>query len=264
MPMTTSRVESVGSSPTWTAPRTSVNRPRTLVSMKWRPTKATSACAGSTSHLPGVGRAVPSTMRTASPGTMAVMAVSWGLPRERPVRLRAHAHNALGGRRRQERAHARFAYAADMSGEPDGVAAWAALLRVHAAVVPKLERALAAQGMPLSWYDVLLELNAAPGRQLRMSELGARVVLSRERVSRVVDELERAGLVRRERNPDDKRSLLAIVTSQGRARLRAAAPTYLAGIDRHYTRHLGADEIKVIRTALGRVLEAEDGLRLRR
>jgi DNA-binding MarR family transcriptional regulator len=145
-----------------------------------------------------------------------------------------------------------------MSGEPDGVAAWAALLRVHAAVVPKLERALAAQGMPLSWYDVLLELNAAPGRQLRMSELGARVVLSRERVSRVVDELERAGLVRRERNPDDKRSLFAIVTSQGRARLRAAAPTYLAGIDRHYTRHLGADEIEVIRTALGRVLEAED------
>jgi DNA-binding MarR family transcriptional regulator len=156
------------------------------------------------------------------------------------------------------------AYAAAMSGEPDAVAAWAALLRVHAAVVPKLERELAAQGMPLSWYDVLLELNAAPGRQLRMSELGARVVLSRERVSRVVDELERAGLVRRERNPDDKRSLFAIVTPQGRARLRAAAPTYLAGIDRHYTGHLRADEIKVIRTALGRVLEAEDALRLRR
>jgi len=145
-----------------------------------------------------------------------------------------------------------------VSGVPDGVSAWAALLRVHAAVVPKLERALAAEQMPLSWYDVLLELNAAPRRRLRMAELAARVVLSRERVSRVVDELERAGLVLRERNPDDKRSIFAVTTPQGRARLRAVAPTYLAGIERHYTSHLTDEEIRVISAALGRVLEAEE------
>ena len=93
----------------------------------------------------------------------------------------------------------------DSAPADDRVAAWAALLRVHAALVPMLERELAAaHAMPLSWYDVLLELNAAPDRRLRMSELGARVVLSRERVSRVVDELVRAGLVSRERNPEDR------------------------------------------------------------
>ena len=140
----------------------------------------------------------------------------------------------------------------------DRVAPWAALLRVHAAVLPKLERALAAQQMPLAWYDVLLELNAAPDRRLRMSELGARVVLSRERVSRVVDELERAGLVRRERNPDDRRSLFAVLTPEGRARLRAAAPVYLEGIERHYTGHLEDEEIRVISAALARVLQAEE------
>jgi DNA-binding MarR family transcriptional regulator len=140
----------------------------------------------------------------------------------------------------------------------DRVAPWAALLRVHAAVLPKLERALAAQQMPLAWYDVLLELNAAPDRRLRMSELGARVVLSRERVSRVVDELERAGLVRRERNPDDRRSLFAVLTPEGRDRLRAAAPVYLEGIERHYTGHLEDEEIRVISAALGRVLQAEE------
>ena len=68
-----------------------------------------------------------------------------------------------------------------------------------------------------------------------MSELGSRVVLSRERVSRVVDELERAGLVARERNPDDKRSVFAGITPAGRDQLRAAAPGYLAGIERHFT-----------------------------
>lgn len=140
----------------------------------------------------------------------------------------------------------------------DRVAAWASLLRVHAALVPKLERELAGRGLPLSWYDVLLELNSAPGRRLRMSELSARVVLSRERVSRVVDELERSGLVTREANPEDGRSTLAGITKDGRARLRAAAPTYLAGIERHFTRHLDDAEIRVLIAALGRVLEAEE------
>jgi DNA-binding MarR family transcriptional regulator len=91
-----------------------------------------------------------------------------------------------------------------------------------------------------------------------MTELGARVVLSRERVSRVVDELERAGLVRRERNPDDGRSLLAVLTDDGRARLRAVAPTYLAGIARHFGAHLDDDEARVVDAALSRVVEAQE------
>lgn len=145
-----------------------------------------------------------------------------------------------------------------MSQDVDRVGAWAAVLRVHAAVVPKLERALGPTGLALSWYDVLLELNAAPQRKLRMTELGARVVLSRERVSRVVGELERVGLVRREPNPDDGRSSFAVLTAAGRTRLRAAAPTYLAGIERHFTSHLSDSEIRVLTRALGRVLAAEE------
>src|SRR6478752_8846 len=145
-----------------------------------------------------------------------------------------------------------------MNADDEQVRAWASVLRVHAAVVPRLERELAAVGMPLSWYDVLLELNTAPDRRLRMTELGARAVLSRERISRVVDELERAGLVRRERNPDDGRSSFAVVTSEGRARLRAAAPVYLAGIESHFAGHLSDEEIRILTGALGRVLAAEE------
>jgi DNA-binding MarR family transcriptional regulator len=145
-----------------------------------------------------------------------------------------------------------------MAPDDHRVAAWAGVLRVHAAVVPRLERELAAVGMPLSWYDVLLEVNSAPGRRLRMTELGARAVLSRERVSRVVDELERAGLARRERNPDDGRSLLAAITDEGRARLRAAAPIYLGGIARHFGSHLGDDEARAVAAALQRVVAAEE------
>ena len=137
------------------------------------------------------------------------------------------------------------------------VASWAALLRVHAALVPLLDRELqAACGLPLTWYDVLLELNAAPGRRLSMGELGQAAVVSRTRASRVVDSLAAAGLVIRETNPDDRRSAYATITEAGRERLRAAAPTYLGGIRRHFTDRMTAAESRAVAAALEKVLAA--------
>ena len=148
-----------------------------------------------------------------------------------------------------------------MTGMPeavDRVAAWAALLRTHAAVVPKLERALQGTGLPLTWYDVLLVTNAAPDRRMRMTELGERAVVSRERVSRVVTDLERAGLIERQPNPDDGRSSFAAITAEGRKRLRASAPVYLQAIEDHFLSHLEEDEIRVLSRALGKVMQAEE------
>src|SRR5438046_9554315 len=115
--------------------------------------------------------------------------------------------------------------------------AWGALLQVHAAVVPVLDQKLLAEvGMPLRFYDVLLELAAAPERKLRMSDLADRVVLSRTRVSRLVEEMVSAGLVVREQNPEDGRSAYAALTELGLRRYRQAAPIYLAGIEEHFAR----------------------------
>ena len=140
-----------------------------------------------------------------------------------------------------------------------GVGAWALLLRTHAALVPRLNKELeAARGLPLNWYDVLLELNAAPGRRLRMQELGNRVVLSRSQASRVVDELARAGLACREPDPQDRRGSYATLTDAGRQALRSAAPVYLAGIAAHFTDHLTQDELRVMHDALTRVLDAAE------
>jgi DNA-binding MarR family transcriptional regulator len=135
------------------------------------------------------------------------------------------------------------------------VGAWAALLQVHAELVPRLDQALQqAAGLPLSWYDVLLELAAGPGRRLTMGELAQRVVLSRTRVSRIVDELVAAGLVRREGNPDDGRSAFAVLTADGLARYRAAAPHYLASIEREFASALTDGELGAVAAALRKVL----------
>jgi DNA-binding MarR family transcriptional regulator len=133
-----------------------------------------------------------------------------------------------------------------------------ALLKVHAALVPRLDRELQeAHGLPLTWYDVLLELNAAPERRLTMGQLGSVAAVSRTRVSRVVDELVRAGLVAREPNPDDGRSAYAALTPAGRAALRKAAPTYVAAVQREFADHLTTREAEVLAGALRKVLDAD-------
>lgn len=134
---------------------------------------------------------------------------------------------------------------------------WGALLKVHAALVPRLDRELQeAHGLPLTWYDVLLELNGAPERRLTMGQLGSVAAVSRTRVSRVVDELVRAGLVAREPNPDDGRSAFAALTPAGRTALRKAAPTYVAAVQREFADHLTAREAEVLAGALRKVLAA--------
>jgi DNA-binding MarR family transcriptional regulator len=137
------------------------------------------------------------------------------------------------------------------------VHAWRAVLLAQSRVVRAIERDLDAAGaISLGWYDVLLELNAAPERQLRMQDLAARVVLSRTRVSRIVTELADAGYVERREDPADRRAWLATLTAEGRAVLRATAPSYMEGIEQHFNRHLTADERKAIATALQKVVDA--------
>src|SRR5690349_12178463 len=117
--------------------------------------------------------------------------------------------------------------------EDPAVDAWRGLLVAHSRLVPAVEADLRAAGqVPLSWYDVLLELNAAPYRRLRMSELGQRAVLSRTRVSRVVDELTAAGLAERQPDESDGRSSFAVLTPRGREALRGAWPAYREAIKR--------------------------------
>lgn len=138
-----------------------------------------------------------------------------------------------------------------------GVAAWAALLRAHAAVLRVLEGEVQRRtGLPLARYDVLLELNSADEGRLRMQQLSERVVLSRTRVSRLVGEMADDGLVEQVGDPTDGRAVLAVITPAGHAALRAAAPVYLQGIQEHFVRHLSERQIEALRAALEPVIAA--------
>jgi DNA-binding MarR family transcriptional regulator len=139
-----------------------------------------------------------------------------------------------------------------------GLRAWRSMLLAYDAAMRAIDAELERAGcIALPWYDVLLELNAERGRRLRMQELAGRVVLSRTRVSRIVDEMARAGLVTKTRDDVDRRSVWATITDAGKRELRKTAPRYLAGIQAHFAAHLTESEKETLARALTHVHAAQ-------
>lgn len=121
---------------------------------------------------------------------------------------------------------------------------WRSFLGAHARVLRCLEaELLAEQRLSVVSYDVLVQLAETPDRQLRMAELADRVLLSRSGVTRLVDRLERAGLVSRHRVADDGRGVIAELTPAGIDRLRHASRTHLAGVVRHFVAQFEPHEL---------------------
>jgi len=133
--------------------------------------------------------------------------------------------------------------------------AWMALLQTHATVVGALEEALLAErNLPLSWFEVLIQLTAQPDGRLPMQELARSVLLSKSGVTRLVDRMAEAGLVLREACASDRRVVYATATARGRALLTDAMPVFVKGFERSFSRHLSAADAKALRGLLLGVL----------
>ena len=130
---------------------------------------------------------------------------------------------------------------------PEELGAWRGLLRVHAALVKALDDELEAEhGLPLSSYEVLIHLREAPGQRLRMAELAERALLSRSGMTRLVDRLERDGLLARDKCEKDARGCFAVLTPDGSAYLERVRPTHLDGVRDRFLRHFTAAELEVL------------------
>jgi DNA-binding MarR family transcriptional regulator len=135
------------------------------------------------------------------------------------------------------------------------LAAWRAFINAHAAVIDRIEGELTRNGqLPLTSYDVLVALAEAEDQRLRMNDLANKVVvLSRSGVTRLVDRLEREGLLRRERTLEDRRGAYAVLTDEGQQALERARPVYARGIVEYFARHLSNSEVRTITSALARI-----------
>jgi DNA-binding MarR family transcriptional regulator len=141
----------------------------------------------------------------------------------------------------------------------DHVAAWRALLTVHAELTERIDGALRGAGViPLRWYDALLCLYEAPGRRLRLAEMAKAALLSRSGLSRLVDRLEEAGLLTREAVADDARGAYALLTPEGLQALRRCWRVYGQQIDTLIGRRMSTTEARSVAELLRRLLERPD------
>ena len=131
------------------------------------------------------------------------------------------------------------------------LAAWRAFLKAHAVITRALERQLIeTHHLPLAEYDVLVQLREAEGGALRMSQLADRVLLSRSGVTRLVERLERNGLVERIDCSSDARGSFAVLTEGGRKRLREAGPAHLESVKSLFADPLTEEQVVGLRRAL--------------
>jgi DNA-binding MarR family transcriptional regulator len=107
-------------------------------------------------------------------------------------------------------------------------------------------------GIPISWYDALVHLEEAPDG-LRMNELAERILYSKSGLTRVVDRMDEAGLVRRVRPQDDRRSIFVVLTDDGRDTLELTRRHHRHGIDQHFSRHLADSDVKALIRAFEKV-----------
>lgn len=149
------------------------------------------------------------------------------------------------------------------SGAPfsdDELAAWHGMLTLYSRIMRDLDpELLASHQISVREFDVLITLFNAPEYRLRMSDLAQRVMLTPSGLTRLVERLERARLVKRRHDTADARSFRAMLTDAGLQRLDEARVTHNAVIRRHLTDRLSVAELRELGAIWGKVLPDEDG-----
>jgi DNA-binding MarR family transcriptional regulator len=136
------------------------------------------------------------------------------------------------------------------------MAAWRSYIVATLRLRQRLHRELSDQhAVSLTDYEVLVCLEFQPGQRMRMSELAVLMGSTKSRLSHQVGRLEDAGLVRRVRDPEDKRGVITELADAGKALLQTAAPTHLEGVREHLIDLLSPEEQATIAAAFERVLD---------
>ena len=121
------------------------------------------------------------------------------------------------------------------------------MLRVHSDMTRVLDAELTHRhGLPLTSYEVLLFLADSPDGRMRMSELADSVLLSRSGLTRLVDRLERDGLLEREQCEEDARGYFAAITDRGRTLFTEARRTHLAGVRERFLSRFSRDDLQTL------------------
>jgi DNA-binding MarR family transcriptional regulator len=134
--------------------------------------------------------------------------------------------------------------------------AWQAFLRASIRLMDRLDAELHGYGLSLADYEILVHLSGEAAGELRMTELAARTLVSRSGLTRRLDRLVDSGLVERRNCPTDRRGVFAVLTDEGRRRLKQAAPTHVEGVRSHFISQLDGQDLPALTASLNAVVES--------
>src|SRR5581483_5718216 len=135
--------------------------------------------------------------------------------------------------------------------------AWIALMRTREVVLGAIEADLKAAGLPpLGWYDVLLELARAPAGRLRPLEIERQILLAQYNLSRLIDRLEKEGLIARAPHEEDARGQWIVITEKGRAMQARIWKVYARSIQKHVGDRLDDKAAATLADLLSRLTRA--------
>jgi DNA-binding MarR family transcriptional regulator len=141
------------------------------------------------------------------------------------------------------------------------VRAWRLFFESALALVDVLDTELEEEvGIPLRWYDVLVQLEETPDG-IPMNALAERILYSKSGFTRVIDRMEEAELVRRVRPEHDRRSILVVLTEKGDETKARARRYHRDGIARHFSDHLSEADTRALIRGLKKVSEHARPLR---
>jgi MarR family 2-MHQ and catechol resistance regulon transcriptional repressor len=123
------------------------------------------------------------------------------------------------------------------------ITAMGLLTEAFTGLTARLSEQLSAHGVSIVEFEVLIRLSRSPQGQLRMTDLAAQTQLTTSGITRVVDRLERSGLVCREACPTDRRISFTVITDAGRSRMAEVLPGHIDLIDQWFTSLLPPDQL---------------------
>ena len=144
-----------------------------------------------------------------------------------------------------------------MTGErPEGLQAWTAVCEVVDRVRVAVNRDLRHHvGLTLAENLVLCQVAMAPGKSLRMVDIAQLLIIAKSAVTKTVDRLEERGLITRQRDLSDRRTVHATLTAEGAKLFASAQPAFVDAVQRHFADHITQAEIRHLAGLPGRVLQ---------
>ena len=134
--------------------------------------------------------------------------------------------------------------------------AWRRYIIASRRLLEALDLGLASHELSMADYEVLAQLSDAPERKLRMSELAEVAMLSRSRLSHRIKVMEKAGWVKREACPEDKRGFFAVMTAKGWKAIVGAAPDHVESVRTRFVDHLTKEDQRVLSEIFERVTQS--------